>query len=256
MASSNTSNGASVTKGTNEPTPGDGPAAGDVASTGAFASRAKQALDAWQTLEKALANISSHKQVFSHVAEAVNHHVATEIELHDKDAQIAGLQSTIQIQFDELTKRFSQWADDRKELEEKIEKKDTVSEAKLRDVVQKNKALYTQEVEKLKKALESEKKKSAALEGKLEDADSRIKETHDELVKCSEELEEWNEYISELEEVDFKKLYVQTRLGPRVRDINVSASKKVRLELSRFPTVAALSREIISSVTFLTGISW
>ena len=212
MASSSTSSDASVS--TKEPTIGDGPAAGDVAANGAFASRAKQALDAWQTLEKALANISSHKQVFSQVAEAVDRHVATEIELQDKDAQIARLESTIHTNFEAFRKRFNQWDIDREELERELEKKDTASEAKLKVVEQNLTASHAQEVEKIKKALENEREKSAALKVKLGDANLKIEKAEDELTKCREEVEEWNEYISDLKEVDFKKLYVQTWLGP------------------------------------------
>ena len=52
MASSSTSSDASVASSTKEPTIRDEPTAGDVATSGAFVSRAKQALDACQTLEK------------------------------------------------------------------------------------------------------------------------------------------------------------------------------------------------------------
>lgn len=210
MASPNTSNGASIADSTKEPTPGDGPAAGNLATTGAFASRAKQALDAWQTLEKALANISSHKQVFSHVAEAVDRHVATDREIQEKDAHIARLQSTIQTQFEEVEKRFSKWTIEKKELEGEIRKKDTASEAKLKALEQILRADHTQDVEKLRKTLENEKKKSAALEVKWSDAKLKIKKAEDELARYKDEVEDWNEYVSELKEVDFEKLYVQT----------------------------------------------
>lgn len=211
MASSSTSSDASVEDSTKEPTIGDGPAAGDV---GAFASRAKQALEAWQTLEKALANISSHKQVFSQVAEAVDRHVATEIELQNKDAQIARLDLTIQTSFEALTKRFNQWGIEREELEGELKKKDTAAEAKLKVVEQNLTASHAQEVEKFKKALENETKKSDRLEVRLGEAKLNIEKAEDELAKCSAELEEWNQYISDLKEADFKKLYVQTWLGP------------------------------------------
>lgn len=209
MASSSTSSDASAANSTKKPTIGDGHAAGDVAATaGAFASRAKQALDAWQTLEKALVNISSHQKTFSEVAEAVNRHLATDIELQQKDAKIARLQTTIQTSFDEVTKRFNQWEIDREKLEGELERKDTAFEAKLKLLKQNFTASHAQEVETYKKALESEKKKSAALEVRLGDANIKIKKIEDELVKCHEEVDYWNEYISVLKDVDFGKLYV------------------------------------------------
>lgn len=212
MAPSDTSNGASIANSTKEPTLGAGTTAGDVATTGAFASRAKEALDAWQTLEKALANISSHKQVFSHVAEAVDRHVATEIEIENKDARIACLESAIQTHFEEFAKRLNKWTIDREGLEGKLKKKETALEAQLKVVEQNLTATHAQEVEKIKKALENENKKSTALEVKLADAKSKMKKAEDELARCREEVEDWNDYISELKGVDFNKLYVQTRL--------------------------------------------
>ena len=212
MASSNTSNGASVANSTKEPTPGDKPAAGDAAATGAFASRAKQALEAWQTLENALANVSSHAQDFANVASAIDLHINTEAELQKKDARIASLETTIQNQFNGLEVRFGKWAVIKKELEEKIAKKEAASDARLKDVAQKIKAAHAQEVEKLKKALQDEKKKSAALEGKLADANSETRKAEESFAKCSEEVDEWNGYVSELKEVDLKKLYVGKRL--------------------------------------------
>lgn len=208
MASSTTSSDVSVANSTKEPTLGDGSAAGDVAATGAFASRAKKALDAWETLEKALANISSHKQVFSQVAEAVDRQVATETELQNKDAKIARLELAIQTNFEELTKRYNQWEIDREKLKRELGKKDTALEAEIKVVEQNLTASHAQEVEKYKKALENEKKKSAALEVNLEDAKLKIEKVEDELAKCREEVDDWNEYVSELKEVDFKKLYV------------------------------------------------
>lgn len=216
MASASTSSDASVTNSTKKPTIGDGHATGDVAATGAFASRAKQALDAWQTLEKALANISSHQKTFSEVAEAVNRHLGTDIELQQKDAQIARLQSTMETISDEFAKRYNQWDIDREELKGELERKDTASEAKLKVLKHNFTASHAQEVETFKKALESEKKKSAALEAKLEDANIKIEKIEDELVKCRDEVEDWNDYVSDLKDVDFGKLYVQTWLGPSI----------------------------------------
>lgn len=212
MASSNTSNGASVANSTKEPTPGDKSAAGDAVATGAFAFRAKQALEAWQTLENALANVSSHAQDFANVASAIDRHINTEAEIQKKDARIASLETTIQNQFNGLEVRFGKWAVIKKELEEKIAKKEAASDARLKDVAQKIKAAHAQEVEKLKKALEDEKKKSAALEEKLADANSRTRKAEEGFAKCSEEVDEWNGYVSELKEVDLKKLYVGKRL--------------------------------------------
>lgn len=208
MASSNTSNGASVVASTKETVPNVGQAPGHVAATGAFASRAKLALDAWQTLENALASVSEHAQVFSHVAEAVDRHVTMEIEMQNKDARVARLQSTIQDQFDELTKRFDLWAVEKTKLEEEVGRVKTTSDAKIKDVAQKIKASHVHEVEKLKKALDCEKKKSAALESKLEDANEKIKKAEEGFAKCKKEVDEWDSYMSELREVDFKKLYV------------------------------------------------
>ncbi len=199
MASSSTSSDASVASSTKKTTIGD-------AATGAFASRAKQALDACQTLEKAVTNISSYQEVFSKVAEAIDHHVATEIEIQNKNAQIACLESTIQTNFDGFRKRVNQWEIEKKELEGELEKKDGASDAKLKVVEQNLTASHAQDVERYKKALESEKKKSAALEVKLGDAKSKIEEVEGELAKCREEVEEWNEYISDLKKVDFGKL--------------------------------------------------
>ena len=206
MASSSTSSDASVASSTKETTIGDGPTAGDVAATGAFASRAKQALDACQSLEKALTNISSYQDVFSKVAEGIDHHVATEIELQNKNAKIACLESTIQNNFDGWRKRVNQWEIEKEELEGELEKKDGASDAKLKVVEQNLTASHAQDVERYKKAMESEKKKSAALEVKLGDAKSKIEEVEGELAKCRQEVEEWNEYISDLKEVDFGKL--------------------------------------------------
>lgn len=206
MVSSSTSSDASVASSTKETTIGDGPTAGNVAATGAFAPRAKQALDACQTLEKALTNISLYQEVFSKVAEAIDHHVATEIELQNKNAQIACLESTIQTNFDGFRKRVNQWEIEKEELEGELEKKDGASDAKLKVVEQKLTASHAQDVERYKKALESEKNKSAALEVKLGDAKSKIEEVEGELAKCRQEVEDWNEYISDLKEVDFGKL--------------------------------------------------
>lgn len=214
MASSNASYGVSVANSIKEPTPGDEPAAGDAAATGTFASRAKQALDAWLTLEKNLANVSSHAQVFSHVASAVDRHIDTEGEIQKKDAHIASLESAINNQFDNFEARYGKWDVDRQELEEKIEKIKTASDARLKHEVQKIKASHLQEVESLKTTLEGEKKKSTALEESLKDANSRITKGNELLEECSREVDEWNGYVSELKEVDFNKLYVQTRLRP------------------------------------------
>lgn len=211
MASSSTSSDISDADSTIEPTIGDGPAAGDV---GAFASRAKQALDAWQTLEKALANISPHKQFISQVAEAVDRHVATETELQNKDAKIADLGLTNKTQLEIFCERYNEWGIEKKKLEEELKKKDTAAEENLK-VVEKNlKASHAEDVDSIKKALESEKKRSATLSGKWEDAKLKIQMVEDRLAKCSAEVEYWNEHISDLKEVDFEKLYVQTWLGP------------------------------------------
>lgn len=207
MASSSTSSDASAASSIKESTIGDGHAAGDVAATtGAFASRAKQALDAWQTLEKALVNISSHQKTFSEVAEAVNRHLATDIELQRKDAEIARLKTTLDTTHDQFTKRFTQWEIDREQLVEELNSKEIASEAKLKVLKQKSTALHAQEVENLKKALESEKKKSAALEVGLEDANKKIEKIEHELVECREEVDVWNDYTSDLKDVDFGKL--------------------------------------------------
>lgn len=203
---SNTSNSASAANSTKGPTPGDEPAAGDAPATGAFASRAKQALDAWQTLQSALANVSSHAQVFADVASAVDRHIATEAEIRKKDGRIADLDSTIQNQFGALEARYSKWEVEKRELEEKIARKETASDARLKDVLVKKNAAHGLELDKLKKALEGERKKSAALEEKLADANLRIKKAEEGFAKCSKEIDEWNGYTSELKEVDFKKL--------------------------------------------------
>lgn len=203
---SNTSNGASAANSTKKPTPGDEPAAGDPAATGALASRAKQALDAWQALESALANVSLHAQVFADVASAVDRQIATEAEIRKKDGRIAELDSTIQNQLGALEARYSKWEVEKKELEEKIGRKETASDARLKDVVAKKNATHVLELDKWKKALEGERKKSAALEGKLADADLRIKKAEEGLAKCRKEINEWNGYMSQLKEVDFKKL--------------------------------------------------
>ena len=204
MASSNTSIGA-VANSAKEPTPGDKPAAGDA---GAFASRAKQALEVWQTLENALANASSHAQDFAHVASVIDRHINTEAELQKKDARIASLETTIQNQFKGLEVRFGKWAVTEKELEEEIAKKEAASDAALEGMAKKLRGAHAQEVEKLKKTLEDEKENSAALEAKLADANLKIKMAEEDLAKCSEEVDEWNGYVSELKEVDLKKLYV------------------------------------------------
>lgn len=206
MASSSTSSDISAASSTNEPAIGAGPAAGDVAATGAFASRAKQALDACQTLEKALTNISSYQEVFSKIAEAIDHHVATELELQNKNAKIARLESAIQTNFDEFGKRINQWKTDKEELKGELERKDSASEAKLKIVEQNLLASHAQDEERFIKALENEKKKSAALEVKLVDAKSKIQDMEGELAQCREDVEDWNEYISDLREVDFGKL--------------------------------------------------
>lgn len=203
---SNTSNGASAANSTKEPTPGDDPAAGDAATTGALASRAKQALDAWQALESALANVSLHAQVFADVASAVDRQIATEAEIRKKDGCIAELNSTIQNQFGALEARYSKWEVEKKELEDKIGRKETASDARLKDVLTKKNAAHGLELDKLRKALEGERKRSAALEGKLADADLRIKKAEEGFAKCSKEINEWNGYMSQLREVDFKKL--------------------------------------------------
>lgn len=203
---SNTSNGASAANSTKEPTPGDEPAAGDAAATGALASRAKQALDAWQVLESALANVSLHAQVFADVASAVDRQIATEAEIRKKDGRIAELHSTIQNLLGAHEARYSKWEVEKKELEEKIGRKEAASDARLKDVVAKKNATHVLEQDKLKKALEGERKKSAALEGKLADADLRIKKAEEGLAKCRKEINEWNGYTSQLKEVDFKKL--------------------------------------------------
>lgn len=214
MASSSASNSAPIANSAKEPTPGDEPAAADAAAPGTFASQAKQALDAWKSLQNALGNVTSHAQVFSHVASAVDRHVDTEGEIQKKDARIASLQSAIDNQFDNFEERFSKWDLDRKELEEQIAKNETASNEKLKDAVQRIKASHLQEVEKLKKTLEGEEKKSTALAGKLRDANSKIKKGEELFAKCSEEVDQWKGYVSELKEVEFTKLYVQTRLGP------------------------------------------
>lgn len=203
---SNTSSGASAANSTKKPTPGDEPAAGDAAATGALASRAKQALDAWQALESALANVSLHAQVFADVASAVDRQIATEAEIRKKDGRIAELDSTIQNQLGALEARYSKWEVEKKELEEKIGRKETASDARLKDVLAKKNAKHVLELDKLEKALESERKKSAALEGKLADADLRIKKAEEGFAKCRKEINEWNGYMSQLKEVDFKKL--------------------------------------------------
>lgn len=203
---SNTSNGASAANSTKEPTPGDEPAAGDAAATGTLASRAKQALDAWQALESALANVSLHAQVFADVASAVDRQIATEAEIRKKDGRIAELDSTIQNQLGALEARYSKWEVEKKELEEKIGRKETASDARLKDVLAKKNAAHVLDLDKLKKALEGERKKSAALEGKLAEADLRIKKAEEGLAKKRKEINEWNGYISQLKEVDFKKL--------------------------------------------------
>lgn len=209
MASSNTSNGA-VANSTKEPTPGDKPAAGDA---GAFASRAKQALEVWQTLENALANASSHAQDFDHVASAIDRHINTEAELQEKDARIASLETTIQNQFKGLEVRYGKWAVTEKELEGKIARKEAASDARLKDVVKKIRGVHAQEVEKLRKALEDEKENSAALEGKLANANAKVKKAEEGLANCIEEVDEWKGYVSELKEVDLKKLYVGKKLA-------------------------------------------
>lgn len=115
MSSSNTSNGA-VANSTKETNSGNKSAAGDA---GAFGSRAKQALEAWRTLEPALANASSHAQDFAHVASAIDNHINTEAELQKKDTRIADLETTIQNQLQAHEVRFGQWAVTQNELEEK-----------------------------------------------------------------------------------------------------------------------------------------
>lgn len=78
----------------------------------------------------------------------------------------------------------------------------------MKDIAKEIRGAHAQEVETLKRSLEDEKKNSAALEGKLADANSRIKNAEEGFAKCSEEVDEWNGYMSELKEVDLKKLYV------------------------------------------------
>lgn len=197
---SNTSNSASAANSTKEP------AAGDAAATGALASRAKQALDAWQALESALANVSLHAQVFADVASAVDRQIATEAEIRKKDGRIAELDSTVQNQLGALEARYSKWEVEKKELEEKIGRKETAADARLKDVLAKKNAAHVLDLDNLKKALEREKKKSAALEGELVVADLSTKKAEEGLAKCRKEINEWNGYMSQLKKVDFKKL--------------------------------------------------
>lgn len=206
MASPITRNGASAANSTKEPTPGDRPAAGDAAATGDLASRAKQALDAWQALEGALANISLHAQVFADVASAVDRHIATEAEIREKDGRIADLNLTIQNQLGIFEDRYSTWEAIRKELKENIEKKDAASNSRLNDVISQKNTEHEQELDVLKKALESEKKKSSALGGELAAARQKTRKAEEGFAKCNQVINQWNGYMSELKEVDFKEL--------------------------------------------------
>ena len=177
-----------------------------VVPKGSFALKAKQASSAWRSFEDAWRNISEHSPTFLQIAEAMDRHDAMQIATQKKDQNIAELESAIQIQIDQHEKRYTKWRQEKSQLEQQaIDLKANLS-TQAQNTLKKQKATHVQEVEKLKKELEAERKTVATLKGELERASARTKSAEEERSCCVKQLGEWKGYLSLLKDIDFKKL--------------------------------------------------
>ena len=177
-----------------------------VAPKDSFAFRAKQASSAWHSLEDAWRYISEHSPVFLQVAEAMDRHNTMQVATQKKDKNIAELESTIQIQMDQHEKRYTKWRQEKSQLEQRAIDLKTDLSTQAQGMLKKQKVTQIQEVEKLTKELEAERKTGATLKEELEEASTRTKRAEEELSCCTKQLSEWEGYLSLLKDIDFKKL--------------------------------------------------
>ena len=173
-----------------------------------FAVRAKQASTAWHNLEDAWKGVSQHSSVFLQIAEAMDRHDTMQVTTQKKDKNIAELESAMQVQIDQHEKRYTKWEQEKSQLEHRITDVRTDLSAQAQGMLKKQKATHIQEIEKLKKELEAERRTVATLKEEMEKARTRKEKAEEQLRYCTKQVSEWDGYLSLLKDVDLKKLYV------------------------------------------------
>ena len=168
---------------------------------------ANQASSAWRNFEDAVKNISEHSSVFSKITEAMDQHNALEVEGQKKDKRIADLELGFQVQMDEHEKRYNKWKEEKSQFEQRAVATKAELTAQTQGMLKKQRITSTQDMEKLKKELEAEKKTLATLRLELEKANAKTHKVDKELRHCTEQLSEWKGYLSSLKDIDFKALY-------------------------------------------------
>ncbi|MCJ1377893.1 hypothetical protein MMC17_000989 [Xylographa soralifera] len=182
-----------------------------VAPKDSFAFKAKQASSAWRSFEDAWKNISEHSPVFLQIAEAMDRHNTMQDATQKKDKNIAELKSTIQIQMDQHEIRYTKWRQEKSQLEQRAINLKTDLSTHANGLLKDQKATHIQEVKKLTKELEAERKAVATLKEELEKARTRTGRVEEELSCYAKQLSEWEGYLSLLKDIDLKKLEIDVK---------------------------------------------
>ena len=177
-----------------------------VASKTTFASNAA---GAWRNFETALQAISEYSLVFSSITETVDRNEVLTREVREKDNRIANLQLGGQVQLEHVNTLFAKWEAEKNGFhQEKTKLKDSITKEHQR-VLNQQKESYTQTIAKLRKELEAEKKTTDTLRSELGTMKQERDLIHKKLDSCTEQLKEWDGYLSLLHEIDFASLYVE-----------------------------------------------
>jgi DNA repair exonuclease SbcCD ATPase subunit len=206
MASTSSTNaGHSITKGN------------FVAPENSFDVKAMQASSAWQTLEAALKNVSEHSFVFSNIAEAKDRHDARQVMLQERDKRIAELESASDFQLDQYGIKYTKWGKEKSQMEQKwsherrqleqrvVDLKNEMSTS-AQETLKTEKAAHTKEATALRKQLDLEKKNVIALNEDLKKAKTKIQRVEEDLLSCTKKLSKWEQYLSELKDLDYNRV--------------------------------------------------
>ena len=198
VSKSNAANGASVIS----PTIG-----ASTSPENSTASETRQAFKAWNDFQDAAKEMFKYSETLGKVEEALDQHNAMKNASEEKDLKIATLESANQVQLSCHEKRWSDWQEEKDQLERKVKALEKASKARA-GVTEKERATHEQSLAQVKKELETEKKNVERLTKELEMANTKTQEADKKLNDCNEQLKKWECNLSSLKELDFEALSV------------------------------------------------
>jgi chromosome segregation ATPase len=178
---------------------------------------ASEAIAILEEFKALIGKASKHASIYADFGKVLDRISDLELQISDKnndiltkDAKIAQLNQLTQANLDTYDIRFSKWAKEEKALKQQIANAKTNAAEQSKKALKEQETKYSKDIERLRKEVTAEKRKSSGLEDKLKTAETKEMRLQQELNLAKTTLEEWESMLSILTDLNIEKLSVGT----------------------------------------------